>query len=247
MRIKLRKELAEKLIGNSRLENIDLQIKSIEGFKLFGLFKIEDGLDFISYFIALVVGGTALTMLGTINGGSFKNVILIPIILSVGIFGQYKRKVDEYKEVILFENELLSTVETLAIGVEAGLTPDYIIRYIIKNKQGLVRDLLNEAIIRVDSGDSFKKAFEHVGRKSLSKEFQQMARIITDTFSSGAKQKEMLVELRDDIEEQVINNKLKAVQNMGTKLFPVIFFGFLIPIVVGIAYPILSKLTGFGF
>lgn len=247
MRIKLKKETAEKIIGHSRLEYIDHQIKAINGYKILGLFKVEDGVELISYFLALISGALAINIIGFINGGSGRNVFLIPVILTLGIYGQYKRKIDEFKEVILYESELPSTVETLSIGVEAGLTPDYIIRYIIKNKKGVVRNLLNEAIMRVDSGDSFKEAFEEIGYKSLSKEFMQMVRIISDNYSSGVKQKEMLAELREDIEEIVINNKLKSVQNIDTKLFPIIFFGFLIPILIGIAYPIFSKFTGFGF
>lgn len=247
MRIKLKKDTAERLIGNSRLEHIDLQIRAIDGFKLFGLLNIEDGIDLISYYLALMAGGIAVALLGTFNGGSIRNIFIIPVIITIGVYGQYKRKVDEYKEAILYDNELPSTVETLSIGVEAGLTPDYIIRYIIKNKRGLVRDLLNEAIIKVDSGDSFKEALKEAGQKSLSSDFMHMVRIITDNYSSGTKQKEMLIELREDIEEMVINNKLKSVQNIGTKLFPIIFLGFLVPILVGIAYPILSKLTGFGY
>lgn len=247
MRIKLKRETAERLVGNSRLEKMNIEIKAIRGFKLLGLFKVEDAIEFVSYFLALTAVGIAVALLGTYNGGSIRNIVLIPLILTFGIYGQYKRKVDEYKEQILLESELPSTVETLSIGVEAGLTPDYIIRYIIKNKRGLVRDLLNEAIIMIDSGDSFKNSFERIEQKSLSKEFMQMVRIITDNYSSGTKQREMLVELREDIEEMIINNKLKSVQNIDTKLFPIIFFGFLIPILVGIAYPILSKLTGFGY
>lgn len=244
MRVQLKRKTVELLVSNTFIDRLDNEIKAIGGMKLIGLLKINDALEYLSQLVMVFGIMLFLSILLFVQGYTLKIIFLIlcgPIIL---MLGQYKKNVQTYKQSIMHDNELPAVIETLAIGVNAGKTLEGTIRYIVANKSGVVRDLLAEAILRVDGGEKLEHALQYIANKSLTRRFDQIVRLLMESKNSTTKLKELLMEQADEIQEDKMNLKLEKAAKLETKLFFPIFLGYFIPVLVMLTYPVLANFKG---
>ncbi|ABY92031.1 type II secretion system F family protein [Thermoanaerobacter sp. X514] len=238
------KHLQKLGIRQDMIEKWDKEIKAVGGVKIF-FFKAHDVLELFSFGVLILGGLIVLSVVGTVNGANVFALLSV-VTGSIIMFYQYwKKPIDSYRESFYKEEELPAAIEIFINGLEVGMNKENIISYIVRTREGVVRDLLHEAQVRLDTGSSLKDALTYAASKSLNDHFKRFVKIITGEFASEQDIKENLEELLDEVREINYNKKTESASVLDNSLFFPIFLGYFIPILIIFALPFVLSLKGF--
>lgn len=220
--------LAKRIAGGTKLSKLDEELKAIGGLSLLGL-RLENGLDFMVFKIVLTASVLILCLLLSSISSQY------PLALISLMMGWYfpslvlKRKLRQRKERVL--QELPGIIDMLAIAVEAGLTFDRAVKFVVENAQGIVRNLFSQALVEVQAGEGKRQAFQKAGRRSLAEEMRLAMRIVFQAEEQGNPIKDVLLELAEAIREKEKHRIQEKANRLGNTL--------LIPIMVFMVPPVL--------
>jgi tight adherence protein C len=216
------KKSLSRLYGERRLKKLDRDLKLCGGVKFFG-FILKDGADllifrFLSTMLALII----FSFIEVYNRQWF----LVPLLTTlVWLFPGFllKQKLNRIKERSLAE--LPGVVDMLAVAMEAGLTFDSAIKYLIENTKGQIRDLFAQAVAETDLGAGRKEAFMRAAQKSLAEETRLLMRMIFHSERQGNPVKDILFDLANSIRIREKHRiQAKANRLNTTMIFPVLIF-----------------------
>jgi tight adherence protein C len=109
----------------------------------------------------------------------------------------------------------------------------------------VVRNLLYEAQVRIDTGSSLKDALTFAADKSLNDHFKRFVKAVTGEYESVKDMRENLEELLEEVEEKNYNQKIERAAVLDNSLFFPIFLGYFIPVLIIFALPFVISLKSF--
>ncbi len=216
------KESLSRLYGKRRLRKLDRDLKLCGGVKLFG-FMVKNGADLLIFrFLSTALAIIIFSFVEAYNGQWF----LIPLLPTlVWLFPGFllKQKLNQARECSLAE--LPGVVDMLAVAMEAGLTFDSAVRYLIENSKGQIRDLFAQAVAEINLGAGKEEAFLRAAEKSLADETKLLIRTIFHSERQGNPVKDVLFNLADSMRIREKHRvQAKANRLNTTMIFPVLIF-----------------------
>ncbi|MBN2073253.1 MAG: type II secretion system F family protein [Actinobacteria bacterium] len=172
------------------------------------------------------------------------NLILLSMVVGIIMyflpFIIIKNKIANTKKEIAFE--IPDIVDILSSLVKAGLNPDQALDYICGSFNCEVSSLLRLVKLKVFEGYSKKDAFYEVAKKSLSSEFETVAKILVQSDLIGNPISKAL----RDISRTIRNNqkdslKIRA-ERLESNLIIVVFIFMFIPMMVLFLLPVMPQI-----
>lgn len=231
-------------INKDLIDKWDKELKAIGGVRIL-FFKVSDVLELFSAAVLIFGVLAAVMVIGVLNGASVLALSSVLVGAVITFYYYWRQPIDRYKESFLKEDELTAAAEIFVNGLEVGMSIENIIGYIVRNRKGVVRDLLYEAQIRLDAGSSLKDALNSAAEKSLNEYFRRFVRIITGEYGAVADIKNNLEEFLEEVEEAHYNRKLERAAKLDNSLFFPIFLGYFVPILVLFSLPFVLSLRSF--
>jgi len=241
------RDTVKKVFRNDSLyDRIDLELKAVGGVNYYGLFQVNSAAEFFGL-LALVLGLlVVLTAVALVNGANLIAVALAGLGLFILTYNRYAGKVKKYKARVVSDTELPLVLQTIANAVEVGIPFDNAIRYIVRTKKGIIRDIMAEAVAIADTGVPLEEALLSVADRALNRRFLNLVRIVGQAKKSNANVRDLLLEQIDEIDEEARNAAREKMGKLNTKLFFPIFVGFFIPTIALVALPMLISFMGLG-
>jgi tight adherence protein C len=118
-----------------------------------------------------------------------------------------------------------------------------IMRYIVENKKGYMKEIIHEALNKADAGISLSLSLEEAAEKSLNKYFQRAVKILIKTSETSQGLAEQLEELLRDIEEDRINEKTAKASVLDNVIAIPVLIGFFIPLIVFVVFPFIISFS----
>ncbi|KHO61646.1 MULTISPECIES: type II secretion system F family protein [Thermoanaerobacteraceae] len=231
-------------IKQDMIEKWDKEIKAVGGVKILS-FKAQDVLELFS-FAALILGGLlVLTVIGAVNGANVFALLSVFAGSAIMFYQYWRSPIESYRGSFYKEEELPAALEIFISGLEVGMNIDNIIGYIVRTRKGVVRDLLYEAQVRIDTGSSLKDALTFAADKSLNDHFKRFVKAVTGEYESVKDMRENLEELLEEVEEKNYNQKIERAAVLDNSLFFPIFLGYFIPVLIIFALPFVLSLRSF--
>jgi len=230
------------------VDELEYNITALGEIKILKFIRAHSAAEYLA-FAVLSIGMAILLASLAVLQGQYKisfGFLGLPLV----VMASYFMAIDKRKKQIMKTNELPHIIETIAVAVEAGITFDEALRYVVKNKKGLVRNLFTEAINKIDAGIKREEALKEAGRKSLSRRFEVLIRIINESKNTQTGLKELLIKETEEIMHEKITEKRAKAGTLETKLFFPIFIGLFLPVIVLAALPFITNLQSlkmFGF
>lgn len=216
------RRLAKRVTRPERLSKLDEELKAIGGLSL-PLLRIENGLDFMVLRIELAA---ILFVLLLLSSSISNQYLLAPIASAIGWYFptlMLKRKLRQRKEQVL--RELPGIIDMLAVAMEAGLTFDRAVKFVVENAQGIVRNLFSQALVEVQAGGEKRKAFQQAASRGLVDEMRLAMRIVFQAEEQGNPIKDVLLELAETIREREKHRIQEKANRLGnTLLIPIMIF-----------------------
>lgn len=250
---KTAKKLGNKYIDEDMLSTVDRGIKTIGGVDINipdtknGLkvlfFNVRDVYEFLAALGTFALGIILLFLFALTTGGDLKILVLI----SFGVFSiaisRYTNGIKEYKA--RFERELPGFIDTMVQGLSVGLPIETVLDYVSKHKTGIVQPFIKEVLYRINSGESLEQALNKVAYKSLSSDFERVARVLSLRSQTTADIVKSLIEVQNNIEVRLENKIMSKAQNAENTFFLPILAGYIVPYLVIIMYPLLLSIVRF--
>jgi tight adherence protein C len=231
-------------IKQDMIEKWDKEIKAVGGVKIL-FFKAQDVLELFS-FATLALGGLlVLTVIGAVNGANILALFSVFVGSAIMFYQYWRKPIESYRESFYREEELPAALEIFISGLEVGMNKENIISYIVRARKGVVRDLLYEAQVKLDTGRSLKDALLSAADKSLNDHFKRFAKAVTGEHESVKDMRENLEELLEEVEEKNFNQKIERAGTLNNNLFFPIFLGYFVPILIMFALPFVISLRSF--
>ncbi|SHF42260.1 tight adherence protein C [Caldanaerobius fijiensis DSM 17918] len=232
----------EKAVGKSLFERLDREIKAIGKMRVF-IFDIESAEELFSAF-AIVIGlSLAVTAFGvTVNIQLAKVFFMFTAGMVFITYLKTSEYISKYKTRLMQDNELPAVLNTLAQGLEVGMPVENIMRYIAENKKGTMRDIISEALNKVNAGVPLEKSLEEAAQKSLNKYFMRAVRILGKADETPIGLSVQLYELLSEIEEDKLNQKTARASSLDNMMTFPILIGYFIPLLVMVVLPFVQDL-----
>lgn len=218
---------AERLVSHlspeEYLRNLDSKLRAVDGLN-FLLFNAETSSEFMLF--KVIFAGLAVILAAVYEGLSWQwwfVVILVGLVTWFLPNQVLERKLRLRQTRVLAE--LPGVIEILAMAMEAGLTFDLAIRYVIEHHSGLVRDLFTRAKLETDAGVSKKEAFHRLIESSGSEDMKLLMGTILKAQEQGKPIKDVLLSMAEAMRfKQKCEIEAKANRLPTTMLIPIFIF-----------------------
>lgn len=173
----------------------------------------------------------------------FKAFLIVIVGLPIGAYLGYRDPIDKYKKRLMADNELPAILETFVSGLSVGMPVENVMRYIVENKKGYIKEMIQEALQKVDAGIPLFVSLEEAAEKSLNKYFQRAVKILAKTSETSQGLAEQLDELLKEIEEDRINEKSSRASVLDNVMAIPVLLGFFVPLFVFVIFPFIVSFT----
>jgi len=233
----------KKITGEDVFTRIDREIKAVGQINVLFM-KVTSAAELLSTF-SLVLGFSLILLLFSFI---FVPVLMKPfLVLALGVpvimYLSYKDTVSKYKKRLMADNELPAILETFISGLSVGIPVENIMRYIVENKKGYMKEIIQEALQKADAGIPLSLSLEEAAEKSLNKYFQRAVKILIKTSETSQGLAEQLDELLRDIEEDRINEKTAKASVLDNVIAIPVLIGFFIPLIVFVIFPFIVSFS----
>jgi tight adherence protein C len=220
------KRQISKFSPDQYVQDLNAKLKVIGGLNL-PLAKVDSGIDYLVYKVALTSLIVVLVLIYEAFYQRWWVVVLVASVLAWILPDQFlKQKLRQKREQIL--NELPGVAEIIAMAMEAGLTFDSAVNYVIEHYRGAVRDLLAQARLKIEAGLRKSEAFREMVEVSGSEEMKLLIRTILQAERQGRPIKDVLLSMAQAMRiKQRHQIEAKANRLPTTMLVPI--FVFIIP------------------
>lgn len=239
----LKEKTIKKITGEDLFARIDKEIKAVgkinmlfisvtSAAELFSVFSLVLGFLLILFLLFLILDPALL-----------KPFLVLMIGLPFIMYLSYRDTVNKYKKRLMADNELPVILETFVSGLSVGMPVENIMRYIVENKKGYMKEIIQEALQKADAGISLSISLEEAAEKSLNKYFQRAVKILIKTSETSQGLAEQLEELLRDIEEDRINEKTAKASVLDNVIAIPVLIGFFIPLIIFVVFPFIISFS----
>ncbi|KHO63223.1 type II secretion protein F [Thermoanaerobacter sp. YS13] len=239
----LQEKTIKKMTGEDLFSRIDREIKAVGKIKILFM-NITSAAELFSFF-SLILGFSLFLLLTLfiLNSALFKPALALTVGLNFIMYLSYRDTVNRYKKRLMADNELPAILETFVSGLSVGMPVENIMRYIVENKKGYMKEIIQEALYKADAGMALSLSLEEAAEKSLSKYFQRAVKILIKTSETSQGLAEQLEELLRDIEEDRINEKTAKASVLDNVIAIPVLIGFFIPLIVFVVFPFIVSFS----
>jgi len=237
----VKKGIAEKVVGENLYSRIDRDLRNVGGARLF-IFEVKTAEEFFSAVVVLAGFLLLIIALGIVRGISPVMLIIGAAGFAILIYVNYQKPIDEYKARLMRDSELPAVVNVLVQGLSVEMPVENILQYIAENKTGVMRDIIKDAVDRLNLGVPLEVSLQEAADKSMNKYFQRVVRVLMKSRESPRGLAAQLQDILNDIEEERLNTKMKRATVLDNGLFVVVFLGYFIPLLVMIMIPLLVNM-----
>jgi len=241
----VKKGTAEKIAGEKLYRRINRDLENVGGARLF-IFEVKTAEEFFSALAVLIGFLLLLIVVGISRGIDAKMLIIGATGFGITIYVNYQKPIDNFKDRLMKDNELPAIVNVLVQGLTVEMPIINIMKYIADNKKGTLRDIIQDAVDRINTGVPLDVSLQEAADKSMNKYFQRVVRILMKSKESPKGLAAQLQDVLTDIEEERLNTKLKRATILDNGLFFVVFIGYFIPLLAMILTPFISNMGVFG-
>jgi len=239
----LQEKTIKKMTGEDLFSRIDREIKAVGKIKILFM-NITSAAELFSFF-SLILGFSLFLLLTLfiLNSSFFKPALALTAGLIFIMYLSYRDTVNKYKKRLMADNELPAILETFVSGLSVGMPVENIMRYIVENKKGYMKEIIQEALYKADAGMALSLSLEEAAEKSLNKYFQRAVKILIKTSETSQGLAEQLEELLRDIEEDRINEKTAKASVLDNVIAIPVLIGFFIPLIVFVVFPFIVSFS----
>lgn len=235
-------ETIKRVVGYNWVSRIQREIDAIGSVPIL-MFKATSVEEFFSVFALLTGVSVLLIFLGI-----YLNKVGLFLVLAVAVpaFGYltYKDPVDKYKNRLMQDNELPTVIQTFISGLDVGMPVESVMKYIVDNKKGITRDIINDSLNKINVGIPLEESLKEAADRSMNKYFKRAVRILSKSDETVSGLALQLNELLQDIEDERINKKTeKAGMLENTIAFPVLI-GYIVPLLIVMIFPLIASVSG---
>jgi tight adherence protein C len=250
---KLSMQLTNKYVKKDIISRIDRGIKTVGGVDI-DIPGTTGGIKMLfftarnvyEYFAALVTYAmfTLVVLLyGMIAGASPAGPLLIGFALVLFAVQRYRKPLKEFKA--RFEAALPAFIDTMVQGLAIDMPVEQVIEYITRTDNSIIAPFVRDIYNNLMSGMSLERALEEVAEKTLSPDFERIARLLSFRSETTAEMVRGLEQIRDTIETRLETQILAKANNMENAVILPIMAGYVLPYLVVILYPLLTDLIRF--
>lgn len=156
---------------------------------------------------------------------------------------RYRKPLKEFKA--KFEAALPAFIDTMIQGLAIDMPVEQVIEYIARTDNSIIAPFIRDLYNNLMSGMSLERALEEVAEKTLSPDFERVARLLSFRSETTAEMVRGLEQIRDTIETRLETQILAKANNMENSVILPIMAGYVLPYLVVILYPLLTDLIRF--
>lgn len=228
--------LFEKLDRNIKtIAGVDIQIPESKGYLQILVFSVRDVYEFLSTVALLLIIGLGFALLSGSTVG-----FALAIILPLYAVALYYSRLKKYQK--RFFVDLADIIETMLQGLSVGLPIEEVLEYVAQTKttDNIVTPFIKEVVIRLNAGQSLKDALEEVAYKTLSPEFERIARILSLRSETTTDITKSLRTLYENIQVRQENDVLTQVEKFNVTFLLLMVVGYVLPFMMAIMYPLIT-------
>lgn len=225
--------------GIKTVGGVDVQLPDASGgLKIFSI-PVTDAYEFISLMAVLVVIVLIVEILLAKPG---QELLVAAFAITVLIYPplQYYAKLKKFQRIFLLD--FADVLDTMLQGLSVGLPVEEVLDYVAKNKNNTAVPFFREVVARINAGQSLQAALKEVTPKTLSPEFERMARILSLRAATTVDITKSLQTLLDNINTEIELNILTEAEKMNVKLLFPIIVGYVFPFMILILYPLIIQI-----
>jgi len=208
---KLSMRLTKKYVKKDIISRIDRSIKTVGGVDI-DIPGTTGGIKMLfftarnvyEYFAALVTYAmfTLVVLLyGMIAGASPAGPLLIGFALVLFAVQRYRKPLKEFKA--RFEAALPAFIDTMVQGLAIDMPVEQVIEYITRTDNSIIAPFVRDIYNNLMSGMSLERALEEAAEKTLSPDFERIARLLSFRSETTAEMVRGLEQIRDTIETRL--------------------------------------------
>jgi tight adherence protein C len=245
--------VAGKYVDKDVLATMDRTIKTVGGvdiaipdttggIRLLG-FTARNVYEYIAALLTYSAAAVLLMVYGIISGAGLIGPVMMTVAVMAYTIGRYRSAVSEYKS--KFESQLPAVIDSMIQGLSIEMPVEQVISYIADTKSGVVTPFLKELRDMLFTGSSLESALAEVSAKTLSPDFERVARILSFRSETTAEMIHGLEQIRDNMETRLETQIMAKANNMENTMILPIMAGYVLPYLVIILYPLLTDLLKF--
>lgn len=245
--------LANKYVKKDVINRIDRGIKTVGGVDIdipgttggikMLFFTARNVYEYFAALITYAMFTLVVFLYGTMAGASPAGPLLIGFALIVFAVQRYRKPLKEFKA--KFETALPAFIDTMIQGLAIDMPVEQVIEYIARTDNSIIAPFIRDLYNNLMSGMSLERALEEVAEKTLSPDFERVARLLSFRSETTAEMVRGLEQIRDTIETRLETQILAKANNMENTVILPIMAGYVLPYLVVILYPLLSDLIRF--
>jgi pilus assembly protein TadC len=230
------------LIPEIYANDVQNKLNSISSRQAFGLKNAKTWLDVLNLQIELFIFAVVVSSLIVWNTNLNMSSIILPV-LFVTMLPYFSLKRELKRQKIAIASELPGVLEVIAFLMDAGLSFDEAVKYMVRRKKGRVVEILKKTKSAISAGMLRDKAYLNIAG-AIDNDLKTVTRSILQAEKQGKPIKKTLLDMagfyrakqRSMLEEAA--NKLPS-----TMLIPIFIF-IIPPILLVYMMPIIATFTG---
>lgn len=246
-------QLANKYVKKDVINRIDRGIKTVGGVDIdipgttggikMLFFTARNVYEYFAALITYAMFTLVVFLYGMMAGASPVGPLLIGFALIVFAVQRYRKPLKEFKA--KFEAALPAFIDTMIQGLAIDMPVEQVIEYIARTDNSIIAPFIRDLYNNLMSGMSLERALEEVAEKTLSPDFERVARLLSFRSETTAEMVRGLEQIRDTIETRLETQILAKANNMENSVILPIMAGYVLPYLVVILYPLLTDLIRF--
>jgi tight adherence protein C len=246
-------QLANKYVKKDVINRIDRGIKTVGGVDIdipgttggikMLFFTARNVYEYFAALITYAMFTLVVFLYGMMAGASPAGPLLIGFALIVFAVQRYRKPLKEFKA--KFEAALPAFIDTMIQGLAIDMPVEQVIEYIARTDNSIIAPFIRDLYNNLMSGMSLERALEEVAEKTLSPDFERIARLLSFRSETTSEMIRGLEQTRDTIETRLETQILAKANNMENAVILPIMAGYVLPYLVVILYPLLTDLIRF--
>jgi tight adherence protein C len=227
------------LIPDAVRESLSNKIRSSGGFINIGPVRIDSASQFTLFQITCCA---LILLIIEFSKTPFHPLMLIIAGISLSVYApiiQLNKKVEKRRKRML--SELPNLMEIIAMGMEAGLSFDSAVVFLLENRAGLIADLFRRARQEIDTGVKREVAYRKVA-DSGSRELKTFIMTVLAAETQGRPIKDNVIEMAKHFRQQQQNEIEACANKLPTTMLIPIFICIVPPILLIYLLPALQNL-----
>jgi tight adherence protein C len=245
--------LSDRYISKDLLAQMDRAIKTVGGVDIdmpgtkggleMLLFTVHDVYEYMAAMLTYILFALMLVMYGILAGAGPVGPLMIAVAVIAYSISRYRKSVGDFKS--KFESQLPAVIDSMIQGLAINMPIEQVISYIADTKSGVVAPFIRNLRDELYAGSPLNAALADVSAKTLSPDFERVARILSFRSETTEEMVHGLEQIRDNIETRLETQIIAKANNMENTMILPIMAGYVLPYLAIILYPMINDLLRF--